>query len=403
MMTVKLLLRGKAAGVVDIYDGWRKFFSDIGYPSVEKLTYFFWNIDPPTFWTDPLPLPTDITPYSAGNIRMFEFPYDWRLDLTTTAEKLAEKIEKIKLETGHDQVFLFAHSMGGLISRKYLKTGSNSDNVKMFISMGTPYNGATKAYKILQVGDSMDIPRLDPEKVKQMAANLPGIYHLLPTEKFWNTYDEHVIGHVYPGVDEPYWFTLQVAYYPPDMTWLPNSNLVDNAMAFHETMGDDFGGTEFYVIIGEQFSDEGGEFKGTILTGLENDYGDWSWGRSIGDGTVPFYSAFPHQLTGVTERKIVESDHVALPNNVKVQEYIWDKITQKVEVDPAVDVNSYDNYGEDLDDDGVYDYLVIDLDVTVTTAGVYRIIGWLDDTDVPDSFLTSITSTEMDLSAGNIR
>jgi len=51
---------------------------------------------------------------------LFLFPYDWRMDVSSTNSLLDEKIESIKQETGSEKVDIVAHSMGGLVARNYI-------------------------------------------------------------------------------------------------------------------------------------------------------------------------------------------------------------------------------------------------------------------------------------------
>ncbi|MEA3283203.1 MAG: S8 family serine peptidase [Euryarchaeota archaeon] len=66
-------------------------------------------------------------------------------------------------------------------------------------------------------------------------------------------------------------------------------------------------------------------------------------------------------------------------------DYIYDAYTTShynytdFQVPPAEFNDVYSDYGEDTDDDGLYNYLTIDVDVNVTTAGSYRVIGYLYD------------------------
>lgn len=61
-------------------------------------------------------------------------------DINTYALRLNDLIEFVKKETGREKVVLVSHSMGGLVSRRYLQIyGDNS--VSELIMLGTPNNG----------------------------------------------------------------------------------------------------------------------------------------------------------------------------------------------------------------------------------------------------------------------
>ena len=71
------------------------------------------------------------------NTNLFVFPYDWRKSNADSAEKLKEKIDKILTDTGAEKVDLVAHSMGGLVAKKYIaENGGNKIDQLIFI--GTP-------------------------------------------------------------------------------------------------------------------------------------------------------------------------------------------------------------------------------------------------------------------------
>lgn len=63
-------------------------------------------------------------------------------DLTLYAHRLKEMIEIIKTITGEDKVVIVAHSMGGLIARKYMTLNQESWNsVYKILTVGTPNEG----------------------------------------------------------------------------------------------------------------------------------------------------------------------------------------------------------------------------------------------------------------------
>ncbi|MEI8270529.1 MAG: alpha/beta hydrolase [bacterium] len=122
------------------------------------------------------------------NANLFVFPYDWRKSNVVSAEKLKEKINKILLDTGADKVDLVAHSMGGLVVKKYI-ADNGADNVDQIIFIGTPQLGAPKAFKVIIEGDDMGVrigklSLLSLDKVKYISQNMPGVFELLPSKKY---------------------------------------------------------------------------------------------------------------------------------------------------------------------------------------------------------------------------
>jgi hypothetical protein len=116
----------------------------------------------------------------------FEYPYDWRQDLSETALELKEFIIEHTANIG--ETYLVGHGMGGLLSREYLRqNSSNPHNIKKQILIGTPNDGCPMVYSILKsgkgsfFGNNLD---LYMPKDEFLFRDLPGIYQLLPNEKY---------------------------------------------------------------------------------------------------------------------------------------------------------------------------------------------------------------------------
>ena len=83
---------------------------------------------------------------SAGyDVTLLTYP-DYGLgDIRTNSARLASLIASVKARTGAGKVDLVAHSMGGLVSRYYLKSMGGDANVDSLIMMGTPNYGTNLA------------------------------------------------------------------------------------------------------------------------------------------------------------------------------------------------------------------------------------------------------------------
>lgn len=119
---------------------------------------------------------------------LFVFPYDWRKSSNETSRLLKEKIDQIILDSGYSQVDIVAHSMGGLIAKKYI-FDNGYEKVDQLIFLGTPQLGASKAFKALMFGDNMGfekfgLPFLTQSIAKEISQNMPSVYELLPSEKY---------------------------------------------------------------------------------------------------------------------------------------------------------------------------------------------------------------------------
>ena len=66
-------------------------------------------------------------------------------DIEHFAVQLAAKIDSIRTATGADRVVLVGHSMGGLVSRAYLRR-FGGDRVAKLVTIGTPHHGSVLAW-----------------------------------------------------------------------------------------------------------------------------------------------------------------------------------------------------------------------------------------------------------------
>lgn len=66
-------------------------------------------------------------------------------DIRNQAAVLAKKVEEVKARTGAKQVDIIGHSMGGLISRYYIKNLNGEKNVARLIQLATPNHGTIVA------------------------------------------------------------------------------------------------------------------------------------------------------------------------------------------------------------------------------------------------------------------
>lgn len=66
-------------------------------------------------------------------------------DINANAQRLASTVASVRARTGASKVDLVAHSMGGLVSRAYIKDLGGSTKVDSLITMGTPHYGTDLA------------------------------------------------------------------------------------------------------------------------------------------------------------------------------------------------------------------------------------------------------------------
>lgn len=143
---------------------------------------------------------------NANRDKYYVFAYDWRLDNTTNAQLLTEKIDALKQKIGDSNLRfnIIAHSMGGLIARyaamygkadlpadgaKPVPTWAGARNFNKVFMFGTPNEGSMDALKILLNGytvSGFDVGSLSTE----VAITAPAVFQLLPHGRTAKFYDE---------------------------------------------------------------------------------------------------------------------------------------------------------------------------------------------------------------------
>lgn len=74
-----------------------------------------------------------------------QWSYNTAQSNATTAQQLAQEVDKLKAATGASTVDVVTHSMGGLSSRYYTKNLGGDVNVEDWVSLGGPNHGTTTA------------------------------------------------------------------------------------------------------------------------------------------------------------------------------------------------------------------------------------------------------------------
>jgi pimeloyl-ACP methyl ester carboxylesterase len=118
------------------------------------------------------------------NQNLFTVPYDWRLDINKSAATLAAKIAQAVAASPTGKIAIIAHSMGGLLVKKYLASLASAPFLDKVVLVGVPELGAPYAFKILNYGDNLGIPIANQDEIKKIAQNMPAIYELLPSKKY---------------------------------------------------------------------------------------------------------------------------------------------------------------------------------------------------------------------------
>lgn len=116
---------------------------------------------------------------------LFPFPYDWRTSNADAAARLADRLDALVAQRPGAEVTLLAHSMGGLVSRYYLESGTFDGRpgfqaIRRLIALATPHRGAPLALSAA-VGKEKRL-FLSAEQVHTLASDprYPSLYQLLP-------------------------------------------------------------------------------------------------------------------------------------------------------------------------------------------------------------------------------
>jgi pimeloyl-ACP methyl ester carboxylesterase len=128
---------------------------------------------------------------------LFVFGYDWRRDSRENAVLLKSYVKCVQRFYPHTKVNILAHSMGGLLARRYiLQNNADGDSdgypdhdVIKLITIGSPWLGAPKANITLETGFFFDISYADSflgGDIKDLSEYFPGVHQLLPSKAYFD-------------------------------------------------------------------------------------------------------------------------------------------------------------------------------------------------------------------------
>ena len=337
---------------------------------------------------------------------LFAVPYDWRLDLADEVDRLDTAVQSAIANSPTGKINIVAHSMGGLLVKEYLNNLPDTSFVDKLVIAGVPQLGAPKAFKALMYGDNMSfgigpIDILNPERVKIISENMPGVYELLPTRKYIDTADVEggYVKDFRGGASNTLNYDETTELMEGDGR---NGGLIQLADSFHGNLdSDQFNATNVYNIIGCQRST-----PGKFL--LYDDEVNMS--PVDGDGTVPLGSALNipnsnntyYALNNEAEinhmglireenslqliNNIINSDLSNLPEGISESVYdcfdgsvdLTDEKTIYVSTHSPVELHVYDMDGNHLGPNADGD---IDLQIP---GGDYEIIGHNNFAILPD-------------------
>lgn len=120
-------------------------------------------------------------------------------DIRSVAVRLGDLVEEVCEETGHDQVHIVGHSMGGLIGRYLVQRLDGDEHVHTLVTLGTPHSGTFPARFVPHpVARQM---RIGGDLVTELAERAPGCRTRMVA--VWSDIDQLVIPQSNARVEHP--------------------------------------------------------------------------------------------------------------------------------------------------------------------------------------------------------
>lgn len=123
--------------------------------------------------------------YEEG-VSLFACPYDWRLSNTQNASVQLSICIDTALDHSSGTVDIVAHSMGGLLARRYVAFGRR--DVRKLVTIATPHGGTPDSFNAVVSGDLNLSWRADAALNNSVLAaavdTLPSSYELMPNSPF---------------------------------------------------------------------------------------------------------------------------------------------------------------------------------------------------------------------------
>ncbi len=179
--------------------------------------------------------------YGQNHFTCFQFDYDWRRDVAENAALLDQFIEQRRqyVQSEYKKRYgivnpdikfdIVAHSLGGLVSRYYLRYGSQqlpedgslpvlnwsgAKNIDRMVVVGTPNAGAASALQNLV--DGYQLSHILPYYPPAVLGTMPALYQLLPRPHHHTLVDASRPEHPLDFYDPKLWRKMQWGIASPD-------------------------------------------------------------------------------------------------------------------------------------------------------------------------------------------
>ncbi|WP_156723052.1 esterase/lipase family protein [Streptomyces apocyni] len=121
-------------------------------------------------------------------------------DIRTAADLLAQHIEEICERTGHREVDIVGHSLGGLIARYYIQRRGGDHRVRTLVTLGTPHEG-TSVVPLMSAHPIVRQMRPDSDVIAELREPAPGCSTRFVS--FWSDLDQVMTPPRTARVDHP--------------------------------------------------------------------------------------------------------------------------------------------------------------------------------------------------------
>ncbi|MFD8208179.1 lipase family alpha/beta hydrolase [Streptomyces sp. NPDC059695] len=121
-------------------------------------------------------------------------------DLRAAAELLGRRVDEIRARTGHAEVDVVGHSLGGLIARYYVQRLGGDSRVRTLIMLGTPHAGTTVA-PLADAHPLVRQMRPGSEVLRELAEPAPGCRTRFVS--FWSDLDQVMVPVETARLDHP--------------------------------------------------------------------------------------------------------------------------------------------------------------------------------------------------------
>lgn len=142
-------------------------------------------------------------------VDFFEFPYDWRQDVRTSARQLGQLVESLPTT---QPLIIIGHSLGTMVTRYYVGCLGGHKRVERMILMGGPHKGAVKGLVSMLVAPQLLPFGIMGERMRQIVLTFPTSYQILPDYAVGTDQNGRKINFLDDNfwLDQRYWPLLQL-------------------------------------------------------------------------------------------------------------------------------------------------------------------------------------------------